>query len=148
MSEFAAELVAEPHAISALTERVSEFLAGCGVDARATHRMALVLDELLTNVASHSGAGDAPVSVNLAVLPERVNAEVVDQGAMFDPHSAPKPDLSANIDERPIGGLGLLLVQRIAENLAYERAGDRNRTTFSIGRTSDCKALGVDDGSN
>ena len=140
MSEFAAEVAAEPYAISALTERVTTFLAGCGVDARATHHVALVLDELLTNVASHSGAGDAPVSVNVTVAPERVHGEVVDQGAMFDPLSAPAPDLSGAIDERPIGGLGLLLVQRITEALAYERTGDRNRTTFSICRNSDRKA--------
>src|SRR5579871_3050979 len=121
MDDFAAELVAEPHAISALTERVATFLAGCGVDARATHHMALVLDELLTNVASHSDAGDAPCSVSVRVSPDRVSAEVVDQGLMFDPLSAPEPDLSGDVHERPIGGLGLLLVQKITDALAYER---------------------------
>jgi serine/threonine-protein kinase RsbW len=140
MSAFAAELIAEPQAISALTERVAEFLAACGVDARATHHMALVLDELLTNVATHSEAGEAPVSINVKVLPDRVSAEVLDQGAMFDPRSAPVPDLSVGVEERPIGGLGLLLVQRITDGLVYERAGDHNRTTFSICRTSDHEA--------
>ena len=134
MNEFTAELVAEPQAISALTERVAMFLAGCGVDTRATHHVALVLDELLTNVASHSDAGKAPVSVSVQVSPDRVNGEVMDQGLMFDPRSAPEPDLSGGVHERPIGGLGLLLVQRITDALGYERSGEQNRTTFSICR--------------
>ncbi|HLH98891.1 MAG TPA: ATP-binding protein [Xanthobacteraceae bacterium] len=139
MREFATELVAEPQAISALTEQVMTFLTNCGVDARATHHVALVLDELLTNVASHSGAREAPTRVSVMVLPDRVNAEVVDRGMMFDPRSAPKPDLSGGVDERPVGGLGLLLVQRIVDTLAYERADERNRTIFSIRRASDCE---------
>jgi serine/threonine-protein kinase RsbW len=137
MSEFAAELIAEPHAISAMTEKVEGFLAARGVDARARHHVALVLDELLTNVADHSEAGLAPVSISVSIAPDRVSAEVVDEGAMFDPRAAPEPDLSGGVDERPIGGLGLLLVRTITQALAYERAGNRNRTTFSIARTGD-----------
>ncbi len=133
MADFVAELIAQGEAISALTEEVVAFLAQSGVDARAAHHMALVLDELLTNVATY-GAVETPVSVSLTVLPDRITAEVVDGGAMFDPRAARDPDLTAGVEERPVGGLGLPLVRRVTESLAYERAGDRNRTTFSIGR--------------
>lgn len=135
MADFAAELTTRQDAISALTERVAAFLADSGVDARAAHHVALVLDELLTNVAVHSGAIEAAVSVRLTISPERVNAEVVDGGTMFDPRVERNPDVSASLEERPVGGLGLLLVQQVTENLAYERAEERNRTTFSICRT-------------
>jgi anti-sigma regulatory factor (Ser/Thr protein kinase) len=135
MADFAAELTATPDAISAMTERVAAFLADSGVDARAAHHVALVLDELLTNVATHGGAIEAPVSVSLTISPDRVSAEVVDGGAVFDPRVERSFDVSASAEERPVGGLGLLLVHRVTEGLAYERAGDRNRTTFSICRT-------------
>jgi serine/threonine-protein kinase RsbW len=134
-AHFAAELTAKPDAISALTERVAAFLADSGVDARAAHHMALVLDELMTNVAAHSGAIEAQVSVRLTISPDRVTAEVVDGGAMFDPRIERNPHISAGMEERQVGGLGLLLVHRVTQGLAYERAGDRNRTTFWIGRT-------------
>jgi anti-sigma regulatory factor (Ser/Thr protein kinase) len=134
MADFTAELTAEPDAISALTERVAAFLAESGVDARAAHHAALVLDELLTNVAIH-GAIETPVSVSVTVLPDRITAEVVDGGAMFDPRVEPHPDVTAEVEQRQVGGLGLLLVHRVTEGLAYERVGNRNRTTFSICRT-------------
>jgi serine/threonine-protein kinase RsbW len=134
MADFTAELTAELDAISALTERVAAFLGESGVDARAAHHVALVLDELLTNVAIH-GAIETPVSVSVTVLPDRVTAEVVDGGAMFDPRVERHPDVTAEVEQRQVGGLGLLLVHRVTEGLAYERAGNRNRTTFSISRT-------------
>ena len=133
MTAFTAELTAKQEAIAALTERVTAYLADCDIDARAAHHMVLVLDELLTNVAMH-GAGEAAVSVRLTVSPDRVTAEVVDAGTMFDPRAERHPDVSASADERPIGGLGLWLVHRVTEDLAYEWAGGRNRTTFSICR--------------
>jgi anti-sigma regulatory factor (Ser/Thr protein kinase) len=135
MADFAADLIAKQDAISALTERVAAFLADAGVDARATHHMSLVLEELLTNVATHGGVSEAPVSVSLTISPDRVTAEVVDGGAMFDPRAERNLDGTAGVEERPVGGLGLLLVHRVTESLAYERVGDRNRTTLSICRT-------------
>jgi len=135
MAEFRADVIAEQRAISALTERVAIYLAGCGVDARAAHHTALVLDELLTNVAMHSETLEVPVSISLMVSADRVSAEVVDHAAKFDPRAARTPDPSASVEQRGIGGLGLLLVHRVTEGLAYERAGELNRTTFSIART-------------
>jgi|HubBroStandDraft_6_1064221.scaffolds.fasta_scaffold1354519_2 serine/threonine-protein kinase RsbW len=134
MADFAAELTARQDAISALTRRVAAFLADSGIDARAAYHVELVLDELLTNVATHGGA-EAPVHVSLTISPDRVVAEVVDSGIAFDPCVARNVDVTAGLEERPVGGLGLLLVQRMTESLAYERAGDRNQTRFSIRRT-------------
>jgi serine/threonine-protein kinase RsbW len=135
MANFTAELTAKQDAIADLTERVAAFLADSGVDARAAHHVALVLDELLTNVAVHGGAIAAAASVSLTVSPDRVSAVVTDDGVMFDPRIARDVDVTASVEERLVGGLGLLLVQQVTEGLAYERQGDRNRTSFSIGRT-------------
>jgi anti-sigma regulatory factor (Ser/Thr protein kinase) len=134
MADFVAAVMPEPEAISDLTERAQTFLAESGVDARAAHHVALVLDELLTNLASH-GAGKAPASVRLTVADDRVDAEVVDSGAPFDPRRAPNVDVSVPVADRPIGGLGLLLVHRVTEGLDYKRAGDCNYTNFSVRRT-------------
>jgi anti-sigma regulatory factor (Ser/Thr protein kinase) len=134
MADFVADVMPEPEAISDLTERAQTFLAESGVDARAAHHVAMVLDELLTNVASH-GAGTAAASVRLAVGKDRVNAEVTDCGMPFDPRHAPNIDVSAPVADRPIGGLGLLLVHRVTEGLDYKRVGDRNHTNFSVRRT-------------
>jgi serine/threonine-protein kinase RsbW len=146
MTAFTAELTGNQEAISALTERVTAYLVDCGIDAHAVHHMALVLDELLTNVAMHGVTGNAAVSVRLTVSPDRVTAEVVDGGKMFDPRVERIPNVSAGAEQRPIGGLGLWLVHRVTEDLAYEWAVERNRTTFSICRAPAEKGRGGGNG--
>jgi serine/threonine-protein kinase RsbW len=135
MADFVADVVAEPDAISALSERAAAFLAGEGVDARASHHVALVIDELLTNVATHGGGAKTAACIRLTVGPNWVHAQVSDNGAQFDPRTTRNIDLSAGADNRPIGGLGLFLIHRLTERLDYEREGDCNRTTFSVRRT-------------
>jgi serine/threonine-protein kinase RsbW len=134
MVDFVAELAAKPDAISALTARVAQFLTEAGVDARAVHHVALVLDELLTNVAAYGGTVEAPVSIRLTISTDRVTAEVVDGGMMFDPRVERSRDTFAGVEDLPVGGWGLLLARRVTDSLAYERVGERNRTTFSIRR--------------
>jgi anti-sigma regulatory factor (Ser/Thr protein kinase) len=134
MADFVADLTPEPAAISALAERASAFMKDRGVDERAVHHVALVLDELLTNVAIHSGASGL-ASVRLTIVPERVSAEVLDDGAIFDPRLGRNAGISADLDG-PVGGLGLALVHKLADTLEYGRVGDRNRTTFTICRMS------------
>jgi serine/threonine-protein kinase RsbW len=136
MADFLALVPTEPSAISVLTERATAYLAESGVDQRAAHHVALVLDELLTNVATHGGAMEEPASVRLVVSPDRVMGEVVDCGSTFDPRQRHDVDVSAAVEDRPIGGLGLLLLRQVTERVDYERVGDRNRTTFWICRAA------------
>jgi anti-sigma regulatory factor (Ser/Thr protein kinase) len=135
MGEFVSDIVAEPAAISAMIGQAADFLRQAGVDARTAHHVALALDELLTNVTMHGG-GQAPASVRITIHPDRVQAEIVDSGIIFDPRQSPDPDLAVDLAERPIGGLGLLLVRRLTSGLDYQRSDDRNRTSFWVDRSS------------
>lgn len=133
---FTAEIPAEPIAISGLTEQAMDYLGAAGVDARATHHVALVIDEMLTNVASHGEAPGGTVRVQIEILPDRVKAEILDPGLPFDPRTAPEPDLETDVENRAIGGVGLLLVRTMTCELDYERSGDRNRTRFAVPRAT------------
>ena len=134
MNRLACEVVAEPAAISALAKRIMDFLTGAGVDERCAHHVALVLDEALTNVATHGGAAMTPATVRIEVHADRVSAEILDAGAAFDPRQARDPDPAVAPVDRPVGGLGLMLARRLTCELDYERRGDRNWTRFSVGR--------------
>jgi len=37
------------------------------------------------------------------------------------------------VEDRPVGGLGVLLVSAMAQQVEYRRAGDRNRISLVIG---------------
>ena len=134
--QFEADVTIAAPEISKLTEQTADFLSQRGVDARAAHHVALVLDELLSNLATHGGSANQTAKIRISIEPGQVRGELVDAGPSFDPRTAPDPDVSADIADRPIGGLGLLLVRRLTSGLEYVRRDRRNYTAFSVPRTT------------
>ena len=137
---FERSTLATPEAISDLTDEVMAFLDGRGVEVRAAHHTALVLSEVLTNLATHGRCPDRPARVAVTVEPGQVTGEIVDKGPPFDPRLAPDPALDAAAADRPIGGLGLYLVRKLSCSLEYARRNDENCLTFAIRRSAAAQA--------
>ena len=56
-----------------------------------------------------------------------------DDGLPFDPCSRPDPSLPRTLADAQVGGLGLLLVRRMATTLRYERTPThRNRLLVTL----------------
>ncbi len=134
MSSLDIPLTLEKASISTAVESAQDWLEAAGVDPRAAMHVALTVDELLTNASTHGGAQGQPAKVRLEVHPDRVGVEIVDPAAPYDPAAAPRPDLGASLEDRPIGGLGVHLVMKLSRDLAYARDNDRNRTNYWIAR--------------
>ncbi len=58
--------------------------------------------------------------------------EVADQGIAFDPLTADPPDLTLDLPQRPVGGLGIFLLKSFASSLNYRRYLGWNRLSFGI----------------
>ena len=54
-----------------------------------------------------------------------------DSGVAFNPLTMPDADTSLDVEERPIGGLGIFLVKQIMDNVEYQRNGDKNVLTMT-----------------
>jgi serine/threonine-protein kinase RsbW len=134
--QFEAQVRASPEEISAATECAGEFLRLSDVDERAAHHVAMILEELLTNLGTHGRVIDDPATVRLSVAPDAVNVEVVDSGPPFDPRLAPDPDVDTSLEERRFGGLGLFLMRKLANDLYYASSGGQNCTRFSVQRAA------------
>ncbi|HEY5412464.1 MAG TPA: ATP-binding protein [Caulobacteraceae bacterium] len=134
MTAFSVPLLLDAEAVSAAVEAAQAQLEEAGVDARAAMHVALTLDELLTNAATHGGAPGQAAEVRLEVEPDRVLVEITDPAAAYDPRSAPQPDFGAALEDRRIGGLGVHLVMKLSRDLDYARDKDRNRTNYWIAR--------------
>ncbi|MGE4292011.1 MAG: ATP-binding protein [Desulfovibrio sp.] len=117
-------------------ERVGELGAPPGLGGK----LQLVLEELLVNVfhyAYDANGGDAELECSLEQSgPEgrRFCVLLRDWGAAFDPLAKEAPDTTTGVDERPIGGLGILLAVQMSDHIEYTREQNANvlKACFNI----------------
>jgi anti-sigma regulatory factor (Ser/Thr protein kinase) len=92
----------------------------------------LAAEELLVNVFTHAyqeGQGQAELHCRVVVhnKKEYLCLTVKDWGPYFNPFSnAPDPNVDLNIEDRPIGGLGIYLIKAITAHTEYKRLEDTN----------------------
>ena len=89
----------------------------------------IVLDEIASNIVKHSGATGFSVEVAFPSDPAGVQLVFSDDGAPYDPLAHADPDTALSAEERPIGGLGILMVKKMSDSVTYERVRDRNVLT-------------------
>ena len=89
----------------------------------------LVLEELFTNTVNHGGCRGVEHAAEVALhrYPDGVELVYSDRGTPFDPTSAPAPDITAPLEDRPIGGLGVHLIRQIMRDFEYQRLNGWNR---------------------
>jgi len=99
----------------------------------------LLIEEIFMNVCRHGYPDGSQGVVDLAYsVPAagELSVEVADQGVEFNPLTAALPDVTLSLEDRPIGGLGIFLVKRLAPSIAYRRDRDWNRLMFGISARS------------
>jgi serine/threonine-protein kinase RsbW len=116
-----------------------EFVRTGALEASLPHtridELDLLIEEIFLNVCRHAypDGGQGVVTLTYSVpTPGELSVEVADQGAEFNPLTAAPPDLTLNLESRPIGGLGILLVKSLAPSITYRRDRGWNRLTFGM----------------
>lgn len=114
---------------AAAQDALRHHLTEAGAAAGLVSRAEVVAEEVVLNVADHGEAGpDARVRMKAAVEAGRVSLTFEDDGRAYDPLSAPLPPAPGSLAEAGLGGLGLVLIRRLAAEAHYERLPDgRNR---------------------
>jgi anti-sigma regulatory factor (Ser/Thr protein kinase) len=132
-TEFQATISGAEGSLGAAQAAFAAYLAGHAADARLVNRAGVLLEEVARNALLHGGAG--AVSLRATMRPDGCLMVFEDDGAAFDPTTAPLPAPPANLAAAPIGGRGLILIRRFAAGLAYGRQDARNRLEIRLARS-------------
>lgn len=111
------------------TEAFEAFSASHGVPDPVRRSIQVVLDELLSNTI-RCGAGDGrelTIGLTFRLDADALRVEIVDDGTPFDPLGRESPDTTLPLEKRPVGGLGVMLVKNLVDEIAWEGDGGRNR---------------------
>ena len=124
-------------------DRITEALEELGVEEAwppdLLFKLNLVIEELVLNVIDYGYPGDGSDSdIDLTVTSnaESVTIEITDDGVAFDPViDARAPDVSAPIEDRPVGGLGIYLARKLMDEFKHRREDGRNYLVMIANRT-------------
>jgi serine phosphatase RsbU (regulator of sigma subunit)/anti-sigma regulatory factor (Ser/Thr protein kinase) len=115
--------------IPRLAHAVEEYGARLGLPVEAIYHVNLALDELLTNMISYGYPEGADGHIHVALLrtADTLTVDLLDDGLAFDLlQQAPPPDLDGDLEDRPIGGLGIYLVRTLIDETTYRREAGYN----------------------
>ena len=100
-------------------------------------KVELALEEALVNVFGYAypeGSGDVEVACPLPGEHGAFALRITDWGGPYDPLTqAAEPDLTAGIDERIPGGLGVFFIKSVTSHARYERIDGANVLTLGFG---------------
>lgn len=91
-------------------------------------KIELVLEEVLTNIIKYAyPTGEGDVEVQCALLnKDKLCFVILDWGNPFNPLKENNPDLSTDLFERRIGGLGIFLVRKMVDEVDYHYEEGKN----------------------
>ena len=132
---------------SASISEISDFLDNClekfEIPLRVGYSAKVVTDEIFSNIVHYSGAKNAEFLFRNSA--DRITLVFADDGEPYDPLQAEEPDITAGIEERKIGGLGLFMVKKMSESVQYEYADGRNCLTVILSKTAKKKKMTLED---
>jgi len=124
---------AELEQLSVFRDFISDCCGRHQVPNETVFDLKLAVDEACTNVITHGYKDMDPGSIILSfrIEPDRILVQITDFGHIFEPASAPKPDVDAALDDRELGGMGLFLIYQTMDNIDYQSSEEGNTLTFT-----------------
>ena len=118
---------------------VTEKALAAGADNRKNYALCLAIDEIATNIMRYgypnAGIVDGKIDVTITTGENTLTVILEDGAVPFDPmqHTLPTDDdINKPLEERPIGGLGIMLAQQSVDEFKYEYANNKNRNIFIV----------------
>ena len=115
--------------IPVVTEFVDRQLEALDCPVKAQMQIDIAIDELFGNIAQyayHPEVGSATVRVEVSEDPLTVIITFIDGGVPYNPLKAEEPDIALSAEDRPLGGLGIYMVKKSMDGIAYEYRDGKN----------------------
>ena len=101
----------------------------CGMKAQM--QIEVAVEELFVNIASYAyPPGSGSVTIEYSCENGVAEITLTDSGTPYDPLAKEDPDITLSVQERPIGGLGILMVKKTMDDMSYRSENGCNILTI------------------
>ena len=119
--------------ISRLSDFVKAFFEQLSVEKKTAAGLRLALEESVVNVINYAypKGEEGTVTIYADSNGKEVRFTIVDEGVAFDPTAVLPTDTTLDIQDRPIGGLGVHLTRKLVDTVTYNRKHGMNVLTLT-----------------
>ena len=125
-----------PARIEHLADFIGPVLAlakACQLDEERRNDLELALEEALVNICSYAYPENSGfIDLVCRIADSRLLILIRDEGVPFSVTSSDDPDITSEIDERKIGGLGIHLIKSLIDEVRYQRQGNHNLLELTL----------------
>ena len=124
---------ATPENVDTVIEFVDAQLEEYGCGMKEQMAIDVAIDELFANIALYAykpDVGYATVRVDVLKDPLSVEVTFIDNGRQYDPLAKEDPDTTLSLEDREIGGMGILIVKKSMDAVSYEYKDGKNILTI------------------
>ena len=120
---------AEVDQLGIFVKQVGESLS---IDKALTGKIRLAVEEAVVNVMEYAypKGSKGEVSIRAVSNGKRLKFVITDSGIPFNPTKVAAANTMLSVEERPVGGLGILLVRELMDSINYERIDGKNVLTL------------------
>ncbi len=127
---YKAELFGGEELVATVVTAVREALEAAFIESHTSQQIQLSCEEALTNTFLHGYQGTGWIAVRCLVSEKEITLILSDKAQAFDPTMVADPDTKGDLEDRPIGGLGIHLIREMMDAFTYRRDEDTNIITF------------------
>jgi serine/threonine-protein kinase RsbW len=122
------QLPARIESMELLLQFISDNARALGFSGKRVKEIELATEEALVNIINYAYPDhQGNIKVTCVQHPsESFAIEIEDTGIAFDMLSLKDPDISADVSDREIGGLGVFLIRKLMDEVRYHRKNGKN----------------------
>jgi len=108
--------------ITSLKKFIDEAGRHMGLNEDITYALKLAMEEACVNIITHGYKESDPglVKLTFEIDSESAQLTIYDEGMPFNPDDANAVDVESDWDERKVGGLGLLMIREMVDEINYK----------------------------
>ena len=129
------EVSAQAKFLEDVLQFVEDQVCKTQVSSQMVHHLRLLTEEIFLNCVQHGYPGGSPgtIQISCTQTPQQIFLEFIDDGQPFNPLKEPLTKPSLDIEERPLGHVGLHLIRQLAtKNISYSYKEGKNHLSISI----------------
>ena len=114
--------------VEKIQEFVGENLKKRKSDEKQLFKINLLIEEIIVNIVNYAfkDTKEGLIDIEISILSDKLLLNISDNGIPFNPLKAKEPDISASLENRNPGGLGIFFVKQIAKSIDYSFKNNKN----------------------